>query len=369
MEIKLYLQMLLRGWWLILLAALVALIASLGTSYMAVPQYEANARFILNPSAAITTSADIVRSLDTLDRPSVAATYVEVMNSQKIFKDAVVGLNLDPNDPSLADYTVSAVVLPSSSVLELTVTGPNPDAVAEFANAIGNQSVAYAKRVNSVYNMEFLDSALVPVDPISPQPLRDGGLALLLGAVAGAVLAILSEQIRVPIEALRRRTLIDPVSSAFTRKHFERKFEEESARSQSDNTALGLIRLEGMVGLTETLPSIIVQQIYQEVTRRLRNELRGNDFVGRWSDVEFAVMLPSTPSTASEKTLERIKFSLSRAIVVQQTNETINLQPFTAVINCEANEPLPSVIDRVEKKLVDVRHEMLSRTNSSALIN
>ena len=150
MEVRLYLQMLLRSWWLIVLVALVAVTASLGVSLMAVPQYEATARFILNPSASITTSADYVRSLDTLDRPSVAATYVEVMNSQKIFTDAIVGLSLNPADPELAKYTISAVVLPSSSVLQLTVTGPNPTAVAEFANAIGNQSIFYVKRVNSV---------------------------------------------------------------------------------------------------------------------------------------------------------------------------------------------------------------------------
>jgi capsular polysaccharide biosynthesis protein len=368
MEIRLYLQMLLRSWWVIVLVALVAVTASLGASFMAVPQYEATARFILNPGAAVTSSADIVRSLDTLDRPSVAATYVEVMNSQKIFKDATVGLNLNPADPALADYIVSAVVLPSSSVLQLSVTGPNPTAVAEFANAIGNQSVSYASRVNSVYNMEFLDTATVPTEPISPQPLRDAGLSLLLGVVAGAILAILSEQIRMPIEALRRRTLIDQTSSAFTHSYFESKLEEEQARSETGNTALGLIRLEGLVGLTETLPSILVQHVFHEVTRRLRNELRGNDIVGRWSDVEFSVMLPATPATASERTFERIRRSLTLPIYISQTKENVQLQPYTAVIICEASESIDSAVDRVEKKLADARHELLAG-NANGSVN
>ena len=364
MEIRLYLQMLLRSWWIIALAALVALTASLGASYLAVPQYQATARFIINPSAAITASADVVRSLDTLDRPSVAATYVEVMNSQRIFADSVTALNINPADPSLSAYAVQAVVLPSSSVLQLSVSGPNPDVAAELANMIGNQSINYAKRVNSVYSMEFLDSATPDPTPVSPLPLRDAGLALVLGVFGGAVLAILSEQIRMPIESLRRRTFIDQVSSAFTRRYFQGRLEEEQARTETGDIGLGLIQLEGLTGLVDTLPSILEQQLFQEVTRRLRNELRGNDIVGRWGDVEFAVMLPSTPAVAAERTLNRIRQALSEPIVISQTKETVRLQPYTAVTVSKPQEPVATLVSRAEEALIQSRRNHLAGTTT-----
>jgi diguanylate cyclase (GGDEF)-like protein len=364
MEIRLYLQMLLRGWWIILLAALVALTASLSVSYLAVPQYQATARFIINPGAVLTTGADVVRSLDTLDRPSVAATYVEVMNSQRIFSDALTALSLNPSDPSLTDYTVQAIVLPSSSVLQLNVSGPNPKVAAQLANTIGNQSISYAKRVNSVYNMEFLDTATPPVEPFSPQPLRDAGLALVLGTVAGVVLAILSEQIRMPIESLRRRTNIDQPSSAFSRRYFQRRLEEEQARSQTGNIGLGLIQLEGLSGLVETLPSILAQQVFHEVTRRLRNELRGNDIVGRWGDVEFAVMLPSTPAAAAERTLNRIRVALSEPLFISHTKETVHLLPYTAVTVSKPQEAIAALIERAEDELVEARRDHLAGVNA-----
>jgi diguanylate cyclase (GGDEF)-like protein len=364
MEIRLYLQMLLRGWWIILLAALVALTASLGASYLAVPQYQATARFIINPGATLTASADVVRSLDTLDRPSVAATYVEVMNSQRILTDSLVGLNLDPADPSLAAYNVQAIVLPSSSVLQLTVIGPNPNVAAALANAIGNQSINYAKRVNSVYNMEFLDTAVPETTPISPLPVRDASLALVLGILGGAMLAILSEQVRMPIESLRRRTLIDQASSAFTRRYFQSRLEEEQARSQTGDIGLGLIQLEGLTGLIDTLPTILAQQLFQEVTRRLRNELRGNDIVGRWGEVEFAVMLPATPVVAAERTLNRIRLALSEPIIVSQTKESVQLNPYTAVVVSGPQEPVKSLIGRAEDSLIQSRRNHLASTTT-----
>ena len=81
MEVKLYFRMLQRNWWLILLTAMVALTVSLAISYIASPQFSAVARFIIIPSSSLTSGADVVRSLDTLDRRSVVATYAEVMNS------------------------------------------------------------------------------------------------------------------------------------------------------------------------------------------------------------------------------------------------------------------------------------------------
>ena len=88
--------MLQRGWWLILLTALVGLSVALGLSYLAIPQYETTARFILSPSSSITSGNDVVNSLDTLDRPSIAATYAEVINSNRIFLSTCKLLNQDP---------------------------------------------------------------------------------------------------------------------------------------------------------------------------------------------------------------------------------------------------------------------------------
>ena len=114
MEIKLYFRMLRRGWWLIVLAALVALSASLALSYLATPQYQAAARFIVTPGSLLTGGGDIgavVDGLDTLDRPSIVATYAEVMSSRRILAEALGYLQLQNLDTT--KYTIQAVVLPS----------------------------------------------------------------------------------------------------------------------------------------------------------------------------------------------------------------------------------------------------------------
>ena len=161
MEVKLYFRMLQRNWWLILLTAMVALTVSLTISYLATPQFSAVARFIIVPSSSLTSGADVVRSLDTLDRRSVVATYAEVMNSSRILENASNFLKLDAAT-ILREYSIQSVDLPDSSVLELTVSGPNPQLAAQLANAIGFQSITFTRSLNLIYELNFLDTAVPP---------------------------------------------------------------------------------------------------------------------------------------------------------------------------------------------------------------
>ena len=121
MELRLYFQLLRRGWWIIVVAILVSLAAALGFSYLAIPQYEAIARFIITPSNVLITGDQVVQGLNTLDRQSVITTYAEVMNSNRIFNDALVELHFQSED--LEDYSYESIVLANSSVLELSVSG------------------------------------------------------------------------------------------------------------------------------------------------------------------------------------------------------------------------------------------------------
>ena len=59
MEIRLYFQMLRRSWWIILLTMLFALVGALGVSYLATPQYEVVARFIVSPSTDLINRSDV----------------------------------------------------------------------------------------------------------------------------------------------------------------------------------------------------------------------------------------------------------------------------------------------------------------------
>jgi len=317
--------MLQKGWWIILLAALVAVAASLTVSFLTTPQYSATARFIITPSPSLKTSVEVINSLNTLDRASVVATYVEVMNSDKILADSLAFLNVSPD--AIKDYTVQAVALPSSSVLELTITGSDPKLAAELSNAIGQQTILFSTSINFILAINFLDAATQPITPISPRPLTDAGIALMLGLIAGASIAVVSEQIRIPLEAFRQRTRLDSVTGVFNGRYFRQVVEEEIAKDVDGELSVGIIELTGMKDLMDSLPPSGLQFLLNKVTGILRKELRGNDIIGRWNDISFSVMLPATPSVAAKRTYDRIYQALSQEITLSAFGVAVNLDP------------------------------------------
>ena len=326
MEIKLYFRMLQKNWWLILLTAMTALTVSLAISYAAVPQFSSVARFIIIPSSTLTSGADVVRSLDTLDRRSVVATYAEVMNSTRILEGAAEFLGMNANEIIL-NYQVQAVDLPDSSVLELTVSGPNPALAAELANAIGFQSISFTRGLNLIYELNFLDTAIPAELPFSPEPLRDGLVALVLGTALGGGLAVISEQIRVPIEAYRQRRRIDSVTGIYNASYFSRLLEEEVAQNPNDVLSIGIVELNGLSDYLGTLPPAGLQSLLVRVKEILRRELRGHDIVGRWDEISFAVMLPTTDGPAASRTFDRIYQALSQPMDLSAYGVTVSLDP------------------------------------------
>jgi diguanylate cyclase (GGDEF)-like protein len=325
METRLYFQMLQRGWWVIVLAALVAVSVSLGLSYLATPQYQATASFIITPSATLTVGRDVVNSLDTLDRRSIVSTFAEVMNSRRIVDDAATSVGV--NEKALEDYEILAVVLPESSVLELDVSGPDPKITADLTNAIGAEAIKFSRGFNQVYDLNFLDTAVAPEEPFSPQPLRDAGLALLLGAAAGALLVILSEQIRIPLESYRQRARMDNLTGVYNARYFRTMLEEELARRPDEVLSVGIVELYGLHDLLETVPMSAAQRLLRTITDRLRKELRGNDAIGRWSETSFIVMLPATQGSAANRTFDRIYQSLVQSIPLAEYGVTVNADP------------------------------------------
>ena len=325
MEIKLYLRMLQKGWWIILLTMLVAVTSSLLVSFLTTPQYSATARFIITPSSSLTTINEVINSFNMLDRASVVATYVEVMNSDKILADSLAILNENPE--SIKDYTILAVALPSSSVLELTVIGSDPNLVAEISNTIGQQTILFAASINFILTINFLDIATPPIIPLTPQPLRDAGIAIVIGVFIGSIFAILSEQIRIPFEVMRERLNIDSMTGVYNNRYFRRVIEQMIAEDPDKNFSMGLIEINGLHDMLESLPPSGLQQLLQKVTDTLRNELRGNDIIGRWDDVSFSVLLPETPGNAASKTFDRIYQALSSPISLPQFDLNINLDP------------------------------------------
>lgn len=323
MEIRLYLQILKRGWWIIAMTVLAALNTSLLISYLTKPVYEAKSRFVVSPNAgAYQTSYDITSSMDTLDRRSIINTYKELLVSSTVY-NSHPEIQKIPADEFAKDYTISAVVIPDTNILELTVDGADAQKITTVANAIGESALQYINKLYPVYNFAVLEPPTLPTSPVRPKPVQNAGFALVIGVILGAGLALLRDQLQNSLDSMRNRSSIDNVTTAFTRTYFERLLNQEVANRPDEVLSLGLINFRGLEELADVLPPAIFNRVLRQETQTLKEELRSHDVVGKWDRSQLSVLLPSTPGTAAENTMKRIQTLLARPISLDGISDTM----------------------------------------------
>jgi diguanylate cyclase (GGDEF)-like protein len=353
MEVKYYLRTLSQGWWLILLTMFIALEAALVSDYLMTPTYRASVTFALSPNTTqMSSSSDVLNSLDTLDKRSVVTTYAEFLNSERIYEETLKNLNIDV--AALKRYTRSTVVIPDSNVLELTIEGTDPNTVAILANNVGEHAISEIKKLYNAYDINMLDPAVPSKSPIRPVPLRDAGLALVLGLAVGAGLAILRGQVGTTLDTFRQRSNRDKVSLAYNRSYLEKRLDQELVHNPDGNLSFGLVQLDGLRGLYENLSPNLVQDLMRLVVESLQKELRGNDMICRWDDITFAILLPTTPATAAQLTINRICIPISQPIFLKMYNEKVDLQPTLCVTTSQKNETANQLVTRAESMLKSV---------------
>lgn len=195
MELKRGMAVLWKWKWLFLLV----LIATAGSTalftFTQVPTYETHVRLIVSPSSSLTADLNDLRSAVTaLSAPVVANTYAEISQSTSIVERAWQQLNIRPQ----ISYTVVSTVIQETTIVDITVSGPDPKLSQNLANAITDQTIKYVEGLTTVYNLTLLDPAVAPALPSSPNYQFNLAMGIVLGLMAGLLLAFMAEYLTVP---------------------------------------------------------------------------------------------------------------------------------------------------------------------------
>lgn len=354
METKFLLQMLRKNWWVASLIALFTLYATLLYGFFAIPQYQATARFLIAPNLQKIPQQNLVASMEALDKRSIVTTYAEYFNSRQIYLDILQSLGLDPLETEKKGYITNTIILPSSNVLELTASGPDPQLVFTLVNTVSQRAIAALIQFYPTYSIDTIDPAVVPELPFSPQPVRDSAIALVLGLIGGSTVAILSEQVRIPLNTFRERLRLDKSSEVFTKNYFRHLVDEELAKPEKNAFSIAMVQLGGILELMDALPPVAVDQLLHKVADILKSDLRGDDVIGRWTDSSFSIML-HIPAKAIRPTFERIRNSLLKPISLDQYNEKVKFNPYIGVAVSKPGFSTSSFLARTEKALESSR--------------
>lgn len=101
-------------------------------------------------------------STDLSASQMVANDVTTLLNSNRVRKATADDLGLK----SLKDFEIEVTSATTSRVIELSVTGTEPELVAKVANSIAENVAAISQDVMKVEAVNIIDAALAPVAPI-----------------------------------------------------------------------------------------------------------------------------------------------------------------------------------------------------------
>ncbi len=182
-------------WWLALATVALAVAGSLVYTHAQRHLYQASATTFAYPIAQ--NASDTTNSVGLLTYGNLADTFASLAQSRHYLEQAGGTLGLAPR--ALTLYTVKAATLPQTTVLQISVIGPDPKTTARLADRLTRQVGMATSQYFRVFGLQPLDQAPVPPSPVQPKPLQQALYALVAGLIAGFAAAALS--LRVPLSA------------------------------------------------------------------------------------------------------------------------------------------------------------------------
>ncbi len=177
-----------RGWWIVAGCVLVAVATAAVSTYRETPTYRATATVVVVPSDSVEGAGDVLRSLETLERRTIVATFARIPSNRGIL-DRIAG-RMDVSPDAIRSYHVRASVVPYTNAIEIAVTGPDRDRARDVAAAAAEVTAALAAEMYPIFEIENFEAAAAERDPVEPNPRRNLAVATLLGLFAGLAAAI-----------------------------------------------------------------------------------------------------------------------------------------------------------------------------------
>lgn len=203
MELRDYLRIMRRRWTLIVACVLLAVGAAAVVTMRATPQYASTSRlFISTPSGA---SADAYQG--GLFSQQRVASYADLITGEDLAQRVIDKGELSESAAALSAQITSEVA-PETVILEVTVTDPVPGRAQLLARAVAQEFTGFVTELEtspgkstSPIKATVVDAADLPTSPVSPQPVRNLGLAAIMGLLLGLGLAVLRETLDTSVKS------------------------------------------------------------------------------------------------------------------------------------------------------------------------
>ena len=184
---------LVRRWWAIVLAVVIAGSAAFGYTYFMVdPLYQSSTlMYVNNSDISVGSTSFSISNADLTAAQKLVETYVVILKSRTVLNEVIEEAGLNYSYEKLRSM-ISASAVNSTEVFEIVVTSKNPAEAERIANTIAALLPDKIADIVAGSDVRIVDYAVVPSHRSSPSYTRNTAIGMILGAVVCAAIIILA---------------------------------------------------------------------------------------------------------------------------------------------------------------------------------
>jgi succinoglycan biosynthesis transport protein ExoP len=175
--------------WIIVLSAVALTGAGVGLSFLQTPTYEASIKVLVGQKSGTDAPVDVF-ALQQLTQ-----TVVEAATTRPVADAVIQRLDLQMTPKTLL-ANLDAQQVKATQFVEISYTDTDPERAQRVADAVGQVLSDRMSEINAgdaTLTAKVWEPATLPSSPTSPNPIRNGVVALVAGVLLGAMLAFLLE--------------------------------------------------------------------------------------------------------------------------------------------------------------------------------
>lgn len=190
-DLRRILRILKRRFWVIVLVAILLFAASgFYTFFIVDEKYEANTLLYVWQE---TTDSGAIQYNDLMMYSQLVNDYQVLAKSRLVTDQVVKELGLDPSVSQAISNKITVGTKNNTRHLTITVSDRNPEFAAVIANAVADVFSRLVVEKMGAANVQIIDRSIAPVSPASPNKPLNLAIGLLIGIMAGVLLAFAIE--------------------------------------------------------------------------------------------------------------------------------------------------------------------------------
>ena len=176
---------------ILLITILSTAVSGVLSYYVIKPTYEAKATIVVGKADADSKDKSKYDYDDIMMFQNLIKTYAEIAKSTAVAESASARLNNVSAKDLSDDITVTPMA--NTQLIEFKAQNSNPQGAYLMLNAVCNSFMQEAKRIFPGQNIQIIDEAKIPEEPIKPKKLLNTVIAFFIGLMASVGITFLLE--------------------------------------------------------------------------------------------------------------------------------------------------------------------------------